>query len=138
MKENFDTDKMYEAAAEKIKEQKGGEMRTIGSKEVGLSPEEKQQQEEELRARMDAYTKKKAHEAIIKTFKTPLMQIMTELNKGKTLDDIFKEINEKKSNLSRSTRDFCTNFKPEAILGLIEEIKNPTKAIDILVGKDKK
>lgn len=124
---NDDVQQMYDAATEKIKEQKGGEMRTIGSKEVGLSPEEKEQQEAELKEKFNEYAKKKAHEAVIKTFKTQLLQVMGELNKGKTIDDVLKEINEKKSTLSRSTRDFCVNFKPEIILGLIEEIKNPKK-----------
>ena len=127
MDENLNVKQMYDAAAETIKEQQGGEMRTIGSKEVGLTPEEKKQQEEELKERMNAYAKKKAHEAVIKTFKTQLIQVMAELNKGKTIDDVLTEINEKRSNLSRSTRDFCINFKPDVILGLIEELKSPEK-----------
>ena len=98
-----------------------GEIRTIGSKEVGESPEEKAQKEQERKDKIEAEAKKKAKLAVFKAFQTQLSQIRDELAKGKTLDDIINEINEKKSTVSRSTRDFCLNFEKDAILGYIKE-----------------
>ena len=98
-----------------------GEIRTIGSKEVGETPEEKAQKEQEKKDKMEAAAKKQARLAVFKTFQTQLLQIRCELAKGKTLDDIINEINEKKSTVSRSTRDFCLNFEKDAILGYIKE-----------------
>lgn len=98
-----------------------GEIRTIGSKEVGESPEEKAQKEQERKDKIEAEAKKKAKLAVFKAFQTQLSQIRDELAKGKTLDDVINEINEKKSTVSRSTRDFCLNFEKDAILGYIKE-----------------
>lgn len=98
-----------------------GEVRTIGSKEVGESPEEKAQKEQERKDKIEAEAKKKAKLAVFKAFQTQLSQIRDELAKGKTLDDVINEINEKKSTVSRSTRDFCLNFEKDAILGYIKE-----------------
>jgi hypothetical protein len=98
-----------------------GEIRTIGSKEVGESPEEKAQKEQERKDKIEAEAKKKAKLAVFKAFQTQLSQIRDELAKGKTLDDVINEINEKKSNVSHSTRDFCLNFEKDAILGYIKE-----------------
>lgn len=98
-----------------------GEIRNIGSKEVGESPEEKAQKEQERKDKIEAEAKKKAKLAIFKTFQTQLSQIKDEIGKGKTLDDVINEINEKKSTVSRSTRDFCLNFEKDAILGYIKE-----------------
>ena len=83
-----------------------GEIRNIGSKEVGESPEEKAQKEQERKDKIEAEAKKKAKLAIFKAFQTQLSQIKDEIGKGKTLDDVINEINEKKSTVSRSTRDF--------------------------------
>ena len=98
-----------------------GEIRNIGSKEVGESPEEKAQKEQERKDKIEAEAKKKAKLAIFKAFQTQLSQIKDEIGKGKTLDDVINEINEKKSTVSRSTRDFCLNFEKDAILGYIKE-----------------
>ena len=98
-----------------------GEIRNIGSKEVGESPEEKAQKEQERKDKIEAEAKKKAKLAVFKAFQTQLSQIRDELAKGKTLDDVINEINEKKSTVSRSTRDFCLNFEKDAILGYIKE-----------------
>ena len=95
--------------------------RNIGSKEVGESPEEKAQKEQERKDKIEAEAKKKAKLAVFKAFQTQLSQIRDELAKGKTLDDVINEINEKKSTVSRSTRDFCLNFEKDAILGYIKE-----------------
>ena len=105
---------------EKVQEELG-EIRNIGSKEVGESPEEKAQKEQERKDKIEAEAKKKAKLANFKAFQTQLSQIKEEISKGKTLDDVINEINEKKSTVSRSTRDFCLNFEKDAILGYIKE-----------------
>lgn len=101
-----------------------GTVRTIGSKEVGMTPEEKAQKEEELNEKIKEEAHKQSVILLAKTFKTQLLQITIELNKGKTLDGILDEIKNKTSNLSRSTRDFCVGFKTEAILELLDYVKN--------------
>ena len=113
-----------EAQVEEQEKEEIGTVRTIGSKEVGESPEERQQRIEEIKEKLQQYAKEKARESVIIAFKTPIKQVIGELNKGKTLDDILAEIKDKKSNLSRSTRDFCVNFRPEVILELVEDVKN--------------
>ena len=105
---------------EKVEEEVG-EIRTIGSTEVGETPEEKAQKEQERKDKLEAEAKKKARLAVFKAFQTQLSQIRDELAKGKTLDDVINEINEKKSGMSRTTRDFCLNFEKDAILGFIKE-----------------
>lgn len=116
MEKSIKVEKVQEEVQESV-----GEIRTIGSKEVGESPEEKAQKEQERKDKIEAEAKKKAKLAVFKAFQTQLSQIRDELAKGKTLDDIINEINEKKSGMSRSTRDFCLNFEKDAILGYIKE-----------------
>ena len=116
MEKSIKVEKVQEEVQEAI-----GEIRNIGSKEVGESPEEKAQKEQERKDKIEAEAKKKAKLAVFKAFQTQLSQIRDELAKGKTLDDVIKEINEKKSTVSRSTRDFCLNFEKDAILGYIKE-----------------
>ena len=99
-----------------------GEVRVIGSKEVGSSPEEKMQAEEDLNERIREAAQKKARLTILKTFQTQLRQIQGELETGKTFDDVLTEINEKRSRLSRATRDFCINFEKEAIIDLVKDL----------------
>ena len=116
MEKSIKVEKVQEEVQEAV-----GEIRTIGSKEVGESPEEKAQKEQERKDKLEAEAKKKAKLAVFKAFQTQLSQIREELAKGKTLDDVINEINEKKSTVSRSTRDFCLNFEKDAILGYIKE-----------------
>jgi len=116
MEKSIKVEKVQEEVQEAV-----GEIRTIGSKEVGESPEEKAQKEQERKDKIEAEAKKKAKLAVFKAFQTQLSQIRDELAKGKTLDDVINEINEKKSTVSRSTRDFCLNFEKDAILGYIKE-----------------
>lgn len=116
MEKSIKVEKVQEEVQESV-----GEIRTIGSKEVGESPEEKAQKEQERKDKIEAEAKKKAKLAVFKAFQTQLSQIRDELAKGKTLDDVINEINEKKSTVSRSTRDFCLNFEKDAILGYIKE-----------------
>ena len=116
MEKSIKVEKVQEEVQEAV-----GEIRTIGSKEVGETPEEKAQKEQERKDKIEAEAKKKAKLAVFKAFQTQLSQIRDELAKGKTLDDVINEINEKKSTVSRSTRDFCLNFEKDAILGYIKE-----------------
>jgi hypothetical protein len=116
MEKSIKVEKVQEEVQEAV-----GEIRNIGSKEVGESPEEKAQKEQERKDKIEAEAKKKAKLAVFKAFQTQLSQIKDELAKGKTLDDVINEINEKKSTVSRSTRDFCLNFEKDAILGYIKE-----------------
>ena len=113
MENSIKVEKVQEEVQEAV-----GEIRTIGSKEVGESPEEKAQKEEELNQEIQ----RKARFTVVKTFKTQLLQIREELNKGKTMDDILTEINEKKSRMSRTTRDLCLNFKPDAVVDLVKDL----------------
>ena len=104
-------------------------VRTIGSKEVGESPEEKAQREEELKeqkiAEAQAKAKEIAEKMVKKQFRTMFLQIYDEIqNKGKTLEDVIEEVNQKKSNMTRSARDFALNFEPDRIKQWIEDENN--------------
>ena len=100
-------------------------VRTIGSKEVGQTPEEKAQQEQELKEQKIAEAKQKAKEIaekmVKKQFRTMFLQVYEEILKGKTLEDITEEINQKKSRMTRSARDFVINFEPERIKQWIDD-----------------
>lgn len=104
-------------------------VRTIGSKEVGESPEEKAQREEELKeqkiAEAQAKAKEIAEKMVKKQFRTMFLQVYDEIqSKGKTLEDVIEEINQKKSNITRSARDFVLNFEPDRIKQWIEDENN--------------
>ena len=104
-------------------------VRTIGSKEVGESPEDKAQREEELKeqkiAEAQAKAKEIAEKMVKKQFRTMFLQVYDEIqNKGKTLEDVIEEINQKKSNMTRSARDFVLNFEPDRIKQWIEDENN--------------
>ena len=104
-------------------------VRTIGSKEVGESPEEKAQREEELKdqkiAEAQAKAKEIAEKMVKKQFRTMFLQVYDEIqNKGKTLEDVIEEVNQKKSNMTRSARDFVLNFEPDRIKQWIEDENN--------------
>ena len=104
-------------------------VRTIGSKEVGESSEEKAQREEELKeqkiAEAQAKAKEIAEKMVKKQFRTMFLQVYDEIqNKGKTLENIIEEINQKKSNMTRSARDFALNFEPDRIKQWIEDENN--------------
>ena len=104
-------------------------VRTIGSKEVGESTEDKAQREEELKeqkiAEAQAKAKEIAEKMVKKQFRTMFLQVYDEIqNKGKTLEDVIEEINQKKSNMTRSARDFVLNFEPDRIKQWIEDENN--------------
>lgn len=107
-------------------------VRTIGSKEVGESPEEKAQREEELKeqkiAEAQAKAKEIAEKMVKKQFRTMFLQVYYEIqSKGKTLEDVIEEINQKKSNMTHSARDFVLNFEPDRIKQWIEDENNDRK-----------
>ena len=89
---------------------------TIGSKEVkpqkNVSEIDKQKIAEEL---------------VKKNFKTQFLQVYQECHKNKTLDQIIDEINNKKSNLTRSARDFVLLFNKETIVKWICDYDNERK-----------
>ena len=104
-------------------------VRTIGSKEVGESPEDKAQREEELKeqkiAEAQAKAKEIAEKMVKKQFRTMFLQVYDEIqNKGKTLEDVIEEVNQKKCNMTRSVRDFVLNFEPDRIKQWIEDENN--------------
>ena len=104
-------------------------VRTIGSKEVGESPEDKAQREEELKeqkiAEAQAKAKEIAEKMVKKQFRTMFLQVYDEIqNKSKTLEDVIEEVNQKKSNMTRSARDFVLNFEPDRIKQWIEDENN--------------
>lgn len=104
-------------------------VRTIGSKEVGESPEDKAQREEELKeqkiAEAQAKAKEIAEKMVKKQFRTMFLQVYDEIqNKGKTLEDVIEEVNQKKSNMTRSASDFVLNFEPDRIKQWIEDENN--------------
>ena len=87
----------------------------IGSKErpdSEFSQEEKQEQA----------AKRLAEQMVKKQFKTQFLQVLDEVvNKGKTLDAIIEEVNQKKSRMTASAREFVVNFKQERIQEWIDE-----------------
>ena len=104
-------------------------VRTIGSKEVGESPEDKAQREEELKeqkiAEAQAKAKEIAEKMVKKQFRTMFLQVYDETqNKGKTLEDVIEDVTQKKSNMTRSARDFVLNFEPDRIKQWIEDENN--------------
>ena len=128
-----------------------GEVRTIGSKEVGESPEEKAAREEELKQQKIEEAQKKAKEIaekmVKKQFRTMFLQVYDEVqNHGKTVEDVIEEVNQKKSRMTRSARDFVLNFEPDRIKQWIEdENKDREQALEerlnnrgILIGKTDK
>lgn len=103
-----------------------GKVRTIGSKEVGESPEEKAAREEDLKQQKIEEAKKKAKEIaekmVKKQFRTMFLQVYNEVeNNGKVLEDVIAEVNQKKSHMTRSARDFVLNFEPDRIKQWIED-----------------
>ena len=122
MKKNVDIDEAN--VVEEV-----SKVRTIGSKEVGESPEDKAQREEELKeqkiAEAQAKAKEIAEKMVKKQFRTMFLQVYDEIqNKGKTLEDVIEEVNQKKSNMTRSARDFVLNFEPDRIKQWIEDENN--------------
>ena len=110
--------------AEKVKDDKEqtqvmGEIRTIGSTELGDSPKEKDRKQQE---KIEAAVRENYRKSFVRTFKTQLLQVKQEVDQGKTFEDILKDINDKKSNMTRSARDFCTTFKGESIMDYIKDL----------------
>lgn len=88
---------------------------TIGSKEVNPTQLSGIMQEEKVNEAI----RKQALRAVVKPFRTQLRSINVELNKGRTLEELIQEVNDKKSKLPRSTRDVLTNMTEEGIERLL-------------------
>ena len=98
------------------------EVKTIGSKEIVSSEQER---EELKKQRAEEAAKKIAENIVKKQFRTPFLQVYDEVvNKNKTIEDLIEEVNQKKCRMTKSGRDYVTNFEPERILQWIEDEKN--------------
>ena len=98
------------------------EIKTIGSKEV-VTDEEQMKQKKVEEAKKAA--KKIAENIVKKQFRTPFLQVYNEVTKNnKTIEDLIEEVNQKKSHMNRSGRDYVTNFEPDRIKEWIEDEKN--------------
>ena len=95
---------------DKLKEQ-AEDIQPIENEEVStteeLTPEQKEQQEQFLLAMCR------------KRFKSILRAIKDRINKGITLEEILREIEEKRSPLSANQRQFVQGFKLEFIKKLL-------------------
>lgn len=95
---------------DKLKEQ-AEDIQPIENEEVStteeLTPEQKEQQEQFLLAMCR------------KQFKSILRAIKDRINKGITLEEILREIEEKRSPLSANQRQFVQGFKLEFIKKLL-------------------
>lgn len=89
---------------------------TIGSTQAKGKTEEQKKEEIQKAAQAEA------ERIIRKSVNTQFVQVLAEVKKGKTLDDILKDIEEKKSPLTRSGREFMLSFKKERIQEWIDEI----------------
>lgn len=89
---------------------------TIGSKEINNT----KQLEKKL---IEEKAKKAAQEILKKKFKTQLSQVVDEINKGKTLEQVIDDVNNKHSNLTRSARDFVISFKEDVLKEWINDYK---------------
>lgn len=99
---------------------------TIGSKEVVPSDEQKQQELREKQIKEAQEKAKKVAENIVKKqFRTPFLQVYNEVAlKGKSVEDVIEEVNQKNSNMTKVARDFVVNFETERIKQWIEDEKN--------------
>jgi len=88
---------------------------TIGSTQAKGKTEEQKKEEIQKAAQAEA------ERIIRKSVNTQFVQVLAEVKKGKNLDDILKDIEEKESPLTRSAREFMLSFKKERIQEWIDE-----------------
>lgn len=104
------------------------DVKTIGSKGVvsadnidvdmtAFSEEEKQ--------RMVGNIRYQARKMIRHTMLSQFKQVYAKILKGQTLQEIIQEVYDKKSDMTKSARDFVTNFKEEVIQEWIDDIQHP-------------
>lgn len=104
------------------------DVKTIGSKGVvsaddidvdmtAFSEEEKQ--------RMVGNIRYQARKMIRRTMLSQFKQVYAKILKGQTLQEIIQEVYDKKSDMTKSARDFVTNFKEEVIQEWIDDIQHP-------------
>jgi hypothetical protein len=103
-------------------------VKTIGSKGVvsaddidvdmtAFSEEEKQ--------RMVGNIRYQARKMIRHTMLSQFKQVYAKILKGQTLQEIIQEVYDKKSDMTKSARDFVTNFKEEVIQEWIDDVQHP-------------
>lgn len=104
------------------------DVKTIGSKGVvsaddidvdmtAFSEEEKQ--------RMVGNIRYQARKMIRHTMLSQFKQVYAKILKGQTLQEIIQEVYDKKSDMTKSARDFVTNFKEEVIQEWIDDVQHP-------------
>ena len=77
-----------------------------------LTPEQKEAQEKFFRS------------VVIKRFKSTLKAVKSKMDQGITLEEIVREIEEKRSSLSSAQRNFMLGFKLDFIEKLIIDYEN--------------
>ena len=107
-------------------------VKTIGSKGVvsaddidvdmtAFSEEEKQ--------RMVGNIRYQARKMIRHTMLSQFKQVYAKILKGQTLQEIIQEVYDKKSDMTKSARDFVTNFKEEVIQEWIDDVQRQMQKI---------
>lgn len=103
-------------------------VKTIGSKGV-ISPDDIEldtsKLTEEEKERAVANIRHQARKMIRQTFVTQFKQVYNKIKNGQTLQEIIQEVYDKKSNMTKSARDFVLNFKEEVIQEWIDDIEHP-------------
>lgn len=92
---------------------------TIGSKDVTKTDEQiKEQKIKEAQEK----AKQIAEQMVKRQFRTPFLQVYNEVTfKGKTVENVIEEVNQKKSNMTKIARDFVVNFETERIKQWIDD-----------------
>ena len=105
------------------------EVKTIGSKGVVVSPDnidiDTSGLSDEEKEKIVSNIRYQARKMIRHTMLTQFKQVYAKISKGQTLQEIIQEVVDKKSDMSKSARDFVTNFKEEVIQEWIDDIQNP-------------
>jgi hypothetical protein len=109
------------------------DIKTIGSKGVVLSPDnlelDTESLTEEEKKKAVANIRKQARKMIRHTFLSQFKQIYKKYKNGQTIDEIIQEVRDKKSDMTKSARDFVTNFKKDVIEEWILDIESGEEKI---------
>lgn len=90
----------------------------IGSKEV--NPTEPTNEREE---KVNEFIRQRALQSIVHPFRSPLKKINEELEKGRTIDELVKEVMEKRSKFPRRVRDVLTTFNEDGVKRMLAFMK---------------
>lgn len=103
-------------------------IQTIGSKglvdNVGNVEVDTSNMTEEEKERAVFNIRHQARKMLRHALKTPFLQVYNKTLKGYTLQEIIKEVEEKRSDMTKSARDFVLNFKEEVIQEWIDDCNN--------------